>query len=398
MSGVRIELPGPISEELSADIEKQAVHAARGVVALRWDAERRVARIETDAALFDEAALDKLRRLVGGMVARHRPLPRKVLFTNARRDRGPLVEDAERRLMERGFVRALGPGQVALSGPALALASCLDARIASIAKGRFGAREEAYPALIPADVLCRCGYLRSFPHNATLVTHLAEDLDAIDRFREANRDAPSLVVPDPAALAHPQAMLSPAVCYHLYPTLEGRRLAAPIEVVTAAGRCFRYESRNMRGLERLWDFAMREVIFYGAEAAVASHRERLMDVGLELARDLDLDLRVEGASDPFFGSEHARKTYWQVNGGLKFEMLLAIPPAADGGPRATAAASFNLHEDHFGRTFGFEAEDGSAGFSGCAAWGLSRWVLAAFAQHGLDPARWPDGWRREVFA
>ena len=33
---------------------------------------------------------------------------------------------------------------------------------------------------------------------------------------------------------------------------------------TAAGHCFRYESRNIRGLERLWDFTMREIIYCGA--------------------------------------------------------------------------------------------------------------------------------------
>lgn len=397
MSIDRIELPASIPEDLAADVAKQAVHAARGVRSLRWDAERRVARVETDGDAEGGEALDKVRRLVTGMVSRYRPLPKKVLCTNARKDRGVLVGDIERRLAARGFVRELGPGQVALSGPPLAFAKVLDARLAAIAKERFGAREEAYPALIPAAVLHRCGYLASFPHTATLVTHLAEDIDAIDRFRKANREATSLVVPEPSALAHPAACLSPAVCYHFYPSLEGSRIAEPLEVVTASGRCFRYESRNMRGLDRLWDFEMREIVFCGAEAPVSSARERAMEAALSLACELDLDLRIESANDPFFSADYAQKTYWQARGDLKFEMLVAIPPADDGRPRATAAASFNLHENFFGRTFHFDSNEGAAGFTGCAAWGLSRWVLAAFAQHGLDPARWPEAWRSDVF-
>lgn len=395
---LRVELPAPVPEGLAEDIAKHAAHAARGVRSLRWDASLRIARVEADPDVDVAATSDKVRRLATSMAARYRPLPKKVLVTNARKDRGPLVVDVERRLAARGFVRELGPGQIALSGPPLAFAKHLDARLAAMAHRRFGAREEAYPALIPAAVLQRCGYLSSFPHTATMVTHLSEDVDAIERFRAANRDAPSIVVPEPEALAPPRAFLAPAVCYHFYPSLERTRLAAPLQVVTASGRCFRYESRNMRGLERLWDFAMREVIFCGAEAAVAAARERLVEAGVELACDLDLDLRVESANDPFFSADYAQKAYWQTRGDLKFEMLVAIPPCEDGRPRATAAASFNLHEDFFGKAFRFESEDGGPCFTGCAAWGLSRWVLAAFAQHGLDPDRWPEAWRRDVFA
>jgi len=32
-------------------------------------------------------------------------------------------------------------------------------------------------------------------------------------------------------------------------------------VITAMGKCFRYESSNLSGLERLWDFNMREIVF-----------------------------------------------------------------------------------------------------------------------------------------
>ena len=168
-------------------------------------------------------------------------------------------------------------------------------------------------------------------------------------------------------------------------------------MVTAAGRCFRYESKNTRGLERLWEFDMREVIFCGTEARVAETRKALLDLAFAEAVELDLDFAIESASDPFFSADYAQKTYWQVRSDLKFELRLAIAPD-ENGPRTTAAASFNLHEDFFGRTFAFEAMEGAAAFSGCAAWGIQRWVLGAFAQHGLAPERWPAAWRREVFA
>ncbi|MEZ4293694.1 MAG: hypothetical protein R3B70_01870 [Polyangiaceae bacterium] len=397
MNVVHIELPASISEDLAVEIAKQAAHASRAVRALRWDPARRVAAVTIDDAARSSLAEDKVRRLITALVARHRPLPKRVLTTSVRRDRGPLVRDVEHRLAQIGAVRPTGPGTVALSGPALAFAQKLDALVAAAARDRFGARADAYPALLPADVLHRCGYLTSFPHAATMATHLTEDLDAIERFRADNRASRAFAPPDPAALAAPVAFLAPAVCYHLYPSLEGLSIDSPLLVVTAEGRCFRYESIHMRGLLRLWDFSMREIICAGPEPAVAAARDRLLDLALEIARDLDLDLRVETASDPFFSSEYAQKTYWQTRNDLKLELLLDIPPADDDRPRTAAASSFNLHEDHFGRTFGFTA-GGSPAFTGCAAWGLSRWVLAAFAQHGLDPHRWPESWRSDVFS
>ena len=73
-------------------------------------------------------------------------------------------------------------------------------------------------------------------------------------------------------------------------------------------------------------------------------------------------------------------------------------PQAEGGASSTvAAASFNLHEDHFGKPFDILDEEERPASSGCAAWGIERWVLAAFAQHGLSSARWPRSFRSAVF-
>ena len=112
---------------------------------------------------------------------------------------------------------------------------------------------------------------------------------------------------------------------------------------------------------------------------------------------VNLDCEIETANDPFFASAYASKTYYQMRGDLKYEMRLAVEPGKDGEPRRIAAGSFNLHEDFFGQTFGIQV-DGSPVFTGCAAWGIERWVLAFFTQHGFEPSRWPEDLRDEVFA
>ena len=58
-----------------------------------------------------------------------------------------------------------------------------------------------------------------------------------------------------------------------------------------------------------------------------------------------------------------------------------------------ALASTNFHRDFFGETFDI-ARDGAPAFSGCAAFGLERWLHALLAIHGADPGEWPT---EEVF-
>jgi seryl-tRNA synthetase len=79
----------------------------------------------------------------------------------------------------------------------------------------------------------------------------------------------------------------------------------------------------------------------------------------------------------------------QQAGALKHELQMAV----DAAGRSIAVASFNHHRDFFGTRFAISAPDGSPAHSGCVAFGLERWVLAVFAQHGTDDTAWPGAVR-----
>jgi seryl-tRNA synthetase len=264
--------------------------------------------------------------------------------------------------------------------------------------GRFAAVDENYPALMPSEILARCNYFKYFPHTVSMVVHLVEDYDKIDEFRQANDHGTHLDVPDWKAFETPQVCLNPAVCYHCYQAMTGEQMQSEGRCVTAVGRCFRYESKNIIGLDRAWDFTMREVIFVGTESWVSDRRQKGMEAQLEQVKEWDLDCQFETANDPFFSAAYATKTYWQVRNDLKYEMRLNVEPAADGSARTIACASANLHENFFGKTFEIGGSDGNPVFTGCCAWGLERLVLALFTQHGFDKARWPESLRADVWS
>jgi len=256
----------------------------------------------------------------------------------------------------------------------------------------FGAAPYRFPSLIPAKSLERVGYFRAFPHSLSFVTHLREDLDAIDNFAQhAACDEHGLNTPVDS-FAKIQALLSPAVCYHLYFALADKPLPGGKLAATAVGNCFRYESVNLASLERLWNFTMREVIFVGSKDFVLQNRETGRERMRGFFEEIGLAYRVESANDPFFIGEFKKQAAFQSAFQLKFEIRAGLPFKQS----TLAVGSYNYHQDFFGRSLNITLPDGSPAHTGCIAFGLERMAFAFLSQYGLDAANWPDAARKFV--
>ncbi|MFV2098689.1 hypothetical protein ACFHW1_24970 [Micromonospora sp. LOL_014] len=293
--------------------------------------------------------------------------------------RGSRVDFAD--LERAGMVTRMGAGSYAASGLLAQLLTRFDDRIRAMAERDFGAVENRYPALVPTAVLHRAGYFDAFPH--LLMT--------AGRFRT---DTEPQWLADPAGAAkvlHDRTeptsyCLSPTVCYHAYQQFAGREVLAAGTVVTACGRIFRFEAEDHRTLERLWDFTMREVVFFGSREAVAELRRTMVAAVCRLVDDLRLAGHVEVANDPFFGGgATAKRVMVQRALKMKYELVM---PVAEG--RTVAVGSFNLHGSKFGSAFGITTPDGSPAYSGCIGIGLERIAYAFLCRHGIDPAGWPE--------
>jgi hypothetical protein len=256
----------------------------------------------------------------------------------------------------------------------------------------FAAVPYRFPTLIPARYMERVNYFRSFPHSLTFATHLREDLDVIDHFAQhAACDDHGLNAP-PESFAQIQALLSPAVCYHLYFTLADQTLPDDRVVATAVGNCFRYEAINLISLERMWNFTMREVIFVGPKDFVLDNREVARKRMAKFFEKIDLSYRVESANDPFFIGEFRKQAAFQSAFQLKFE-IRALLPFKDA---TLAVGSYNYHQDFFGRSLNISLSDGSPAHTGCVAFGLERIAFAFLAQYGFDTRMWPAEVRSHV--
>lgn len=261
--------------------------------------------------------------------------------------------DAESLLTGRGEIEWNAAGGVELRGSALTLACYLDSIVAGWAR-ELGAVEEVFSDAIALHTLERAGFIEAFPQKLV-------GIDGDDDF------------------ARP-----PALCYHHYPHLSGRAVDHPGSIVTVAGRSYRNEEDRDRPLERLRQFTMREIVAIGSESFVETTRRGLIDRVGSWVVELDLEGFIETASDPFFTRATRGRRLMQQLQPLKYELRLG-----SGEGRTLAAASFNHHQDHFGKAFSIRQPNGDAAHSGCIAFGWERWIVAFVAQHGLDEENWP---------
>jgi seryl-tRNA synthetase len=392
-----IDLPRQIDANLAADIEKEAAFVSPYLRRLRVGSERDTVEIEVSERVQETAVHDKVERFLDAMLKRTHCFETKVFLRTERGDAGPYEVNVHQELVRRGWVFDYGHGHVAMTGPALALADLIDGKAAELYRRHFDAEGGHYPAFVNAEILKRCGYFDSHPNAVSLVGHVIEDFDAIESFRAANSCAEGVVLPESEQVHMPGLCLNPAACFPCYPTLAGQSVPEAGKAMTWRGRVFRYESRNLAGLDRLWEFSVRELVFVGSDRYVGAARERAIPLIGELAATFDLECQVETANDPFFATVAAARTFWQRSQEVKNEIMLTLEPGLSGARRKLACGSINLHGRFFGDRFDITSADAEAAATGCIGLGIERWVFAAFSQHGFDPERWPAAVRNEIF-
>ena len=391
-----LPLSREIDFEIAGDIEKESVFVSPQIDRIVVSEDLKSARlIAREGANLEEVA-DKAKRFLDVMVKQVTGFEIKVFVDTKRKDTGPYQIGVNDGLVERGWMHDYGKGQVAYSGPVLKLAQLINEKAGELFKKAYNATDGHFPAMIDADTLHKCGYFDSHPNAVTFLGNVIEDFDAIEEFRRANSCSEGALLPQPEHIHIDGMCLNPAACFPCYPTLKGKTYLTG-ESFTWMGRVFRYESRNINGLDRLYEFNVRELVFVGTEEYVRECRAKALPIVEEMATFFDIDCQVQTATDPFFATVSAAKKFWQAAQEVKNE--IKIPALGnDGSTKMLACGSINLHGNFFGKRFEFYCANGEPAQTGCVGLGIERWVLAAFTQHGFEPHRWPEAVRNRIFS
>lgn len=388
MNSLEIIPQNPIPEHLIGEVQSKLAYVDEAIrkVQISKDGQKIILEVSgTVDELLRQRVEEKVQRVVITMTqGTFRP---KVQVLEDNMSTPTLYKnDPTPELMQRGELHCEANGIFTLGPLVTRLVDFFEEKFIALASA-FEAQPYRFPILIPAKYLERVNYFKAFPHSLTFATHLREDLDAIDHFAQnACCDEHGDLNQPPESFAKIQALLSPAVCYHLYFALADKPLPGGKMIATAVGPCFRYEAINLTSLERLWNFTMREVIFIGDKDFVLENRETSMKHMAKVLKEIGLAYRVETANDPFFIGEFRKQAAFQSAFQLKYEIRASLPFKDS----TLAVGSYNYHQDFFGRHLNITLPDGNPVHTGCTAFGLERIAYAFLSQYGLDIQKWPQ--------
>jgi seryl-tRNA synthetase len=241
-----------------------------------------------------------------------------------------------------------------------------------------------FPPVMSRQMLEKSGYLHSFPHLLGCVSCLSGTESEIRKTVDKADWVTDLVATE--------LVLAPAACYPVY-ALQAAQGDLPSQgrLFDVAADCFRHEATHEPG--RLQSFRMREYVFLGTPKQTLDFRARWIPRAERLAELLSLPYSVASASDPFFGRAGQIAAISQLEQSLKYELLIPVNSKEE----PTACMSFNYHLDHFTTAWKLRSESGETVHTGCVAFGLDRLALALFTTHGVDPQKWPDTAREQLF-
>jgi seryl-tRNA synthetase len=330
-------------------------------------------------------AAEHIEAFIGNMKRTHKLIARKVLREHHASRFEP--RDVDGVLAASPDVQLLGDGLVGLRGDLLALFRFFERRFRQLARD-FRADENHYPVMVPSELLAEVGYFDHFPQHITFCSHLPGSLPVLEAVsRDAKVGPGHLPEKLESRLAEPRHVLAPAVCLPCYRQQRGTVLAdGEVRTLTMQNHVFRYEGTNFRPLQRGWDFTVRDIVFFGSYEELGRLRTEVMERALALCRELDLEVTIELANDPFFLDSSRDKAIYQRMGEVKYELLFPLPQRQEG----LAASSFNLHRDFYTSVYDIRRADGELAESACMGFGHERWLYGFLTQKGLDRAGWPS--------
>jgi|SRR5580698_7118689 seryl-tRNA synthetase len=241
-----------------------------------------------------------------------------------------------------------------------------------------GARTRAFPPILSREVLRRQGYIESFPHLCGSVFNFSgNELQSKEMAQRASTDKSSSEFQTMT-----DVVLTPAVCYPLYQTLD-RIAPRSGQLYSLLGWAYRHEPSD--DPTRMRSFRMRELVYVGAPDNVRAWRDKWLQHSASLIAALGFSSRIETATDPFFGRSGRLLAANQAELGLKHEILVPIISA----DRPTAVSSANLHTEHFTSKWQIRLEGGGIAHTACVAFGMERIAIALFSAYGAITDKWP---------
>ena len=263
----------------------------------------------------------------------------------------------------------------------------------------LGFQEIIESNLVPFDIWLKTGHLEGMPGEIYYVAEPASrDVEKWERFADLTKITREVPLDElKKNISTPAAGICYAQCPVIYWSFKGKTISEkslPVLVYDKTAISGRYESGGRHGIERVDEFHRIEPIYIGTKKQLHNLREKLIDRYKHVFNNIfELDWRMAWVT-PWYMQQAGKigDTSSQDTGTIDFEAYMPYR-----GDRKKSEwlefQNLSILGDKYNKAFNIKAQKSEL-WSGCSGIGLERWTTVFLAQKGLNPAKWPAGFKK----
>lgn len=263
----------------------------------------------------------------------------------------------------------------------------------------LGFQEIIESHIVPFDIWLKTGHLEGMPSEFYYVAEPAtRDVEKWERFIDLVKIKKEIAFDElKKNLSTPNAGICYAQCPVIYWSFRGKTIAEkslPVLIYDNTANSCRYESGGRHGIERVDEFHRIEPVYIGTREQLIDIRDKLLERYKYVFNEiLDLEWRMAWVT-PWYMTQAGKigEKGTQDTGTIDFEAYMPYR-----GTRKDSEwleyQNLSILGDKYIKAFNIKAQKSEL-WSGCSGIGLERWTSAFLAQKGIDPEKWPLGFKK----
>ena len=263
----------------------------------------------------------------------------------------------------------------------------------------LGFQEVIESHIKPFDIWLKTGHMEGMPYEFYYVSEpKTRDAKDWERFTDLTKITKEVPVEElQKNLSVPTAGLCYAQCPMIYWSFKGKTIAEkslPVLVYDRTAISARYESGGRHGIERVDEFHRIEPVYIGTREQLLLLREKFLERYKHVFNEIfDLEWQMAWVT-PWYLQQAGKISdeSTQDTGTIDFEAYMPYRGSRNDS-EWLEFQNLSILGDKYITAFNIKAQKSEL-WSGCSGIGLERWTTAFLAQKGLDPQRWPEGFRK----
>ena len=263
----------------------------------------------------------------------------------------------------------------------------------------LGFQEIISSHVVPFDIWLKTGHLEGMPSEFYYVAEpVTRDVEKWEKFIDLVKITKEIPTEElQKNLNVPDAGICYAQCPVMYWSFKGKTISEkslPVLVYDKTAVSGRYESGGRHGIERVDEFHRIEPVYIGTREQLLKLRDELLERYKHVFNMIfDLEWRMAWVT-PWYMQQAGKtgNTKEQDTGTIDFEAYMPYR-----GDRKKSEwlefQNLSILGDKYAKAFNIKAQKSEL-WSGCSGIGLERWTAAFLAQKGLDPEKWPEGFKK----